>query len=233
MKKIITLIVLLVMFFIGINVTILGSTSQLSSSGLEDSEIYGGYDDKHEDYNCYAFAIERYETNPKYQTEGKMCEPGIFKYGKPMFDKYHTTILELANYVKEDLEVIGMTSIDVSPSKPTIIGDNQKLICVRRGNEDYHFMKYIKEENIWLHKVGEECILKFNKEVDAKVIWTNEYAALTSEYDGTGEYGVIYGGGDVTYSGTIYYILYTVPEVITMSCHSSAQTYNDTLELLT
>lgn len=233
MKKIITLIVLLVMFFIGINVTILGSTSQLSSSGLEDSEIYGGYDDKHEDYNCYAFAIERYETNPKYQTEGKMCEPGIFKYGKPMFDKYHTTILELANYVREDLEMMGMTSVDVSPSEPVTIGDNQKLICVRRGDEDYHFMKYIKEEDIWLHKVRNSCIMKFNGSFNVESSWTNEFAKLSSYYDGTGDYGVVYDGGNVEYSGTIYYILYTVPEVITMNCQSSAQTYNDTLEMIT
>ena len=233
MKKIVTLIMILVIFFTGINITIFGSTTQLSSNGLENSEIYGGYDSRHDKYNCYAFAIDRYETSSRYQINGKMCEPGMFKYGEPKFDKDHTTILELANYVKEDLEMMGMTSVDVSPSKPVTIGDNQKLICVRRGSEDYHFMKYIKEEDIWLHKVGLECILKYNGEFDSLIPWTNEYASLTSEYDGTGDYGVTYGGGDVTYFGTIYYILYTVPDVITMSCHSSAQTHNDTLEMVT
>ena len=40
MKKIVTLIMILVIFFTGINITIFGSTTQLSSSSLENSDNF-------------------------------------------------------------------------------------------------------------------------------------------------------------------------------------------------
>ena len=40
MKKIVTLIMILVIFFTGINITIFGSTTQLSSNGLENSDNF-------------------------------------------------------------------------------------------------------------------------------------------------------------------------------------------------
>ena len=68
---------------------------------------------------------------------------------------------ELAIYVKEDLENIGMTNVIIQDSIPELIYDNQELICLRVKDEDYHFMRYDKKTNAWYHKPGNSAILRY------------------------------------------------------------------------
>ena len=100
---------------------------------------------------------------------------------------------------------LGYGGINVTSTRPYNLEANEKLICVRIGDEDFHFMRY-DTDGSWYHKPGPTDILKYNWQPDDKIwngveyaerIWTNE-SSLS---------GVIYEP-DTTYDSEIYYITY-------------------------
>ncbi len=155
---------------------------------LEDSILWSntGY----LDYNCYAYAINR---NEKTSVFGQY-QLGYFSNTSV---NINLSIEDMANVVKKDLETIGFGNISITTYIPSL-GENERLICIRKGSRDYHFMKYDKEENAWFHKPGTSAILKYKYTPEFALIWTNE---------GVNENGVV--NPTTTYDSTIYFIKYS------------------------
>jgi len=157
-----------------------------AASSLKDSEWDGEWYSDYANYNCYAYAIGVTEWH----------NPGDFSDNKDAFSR--TNIAGLAYAVKYDLEGLGFEEIYVGNSKPAI-RSYEKLICVRRGTDDYHFMRYDASENVWYHKPSTTAVLKYKYEPSFSREWTNEYIDRN---------GVAHEGGH-TYDSQIYYIAYS------------------------
>lgn len=116
-------------------------------------------------YNCYAFAIERFEYPSKYATDWQY-QPGQLSQSQVNISNKSPNFI--ANVVKTDLVAVGYneSSILISPTIPTV-NNNQQLICVRTiltdsvFSWDYHFMRYDLKTNAWYHKPGTSAVLKY------------------------------------------------------------------------
>ena len=161
----------------------------------------GAYDDRWENYNCYAYAINRIE-QPQFYLSGaySQYQPGNMSSGT--FNA-NNDISFLANIVKNDLLAIGCTNVILYTSFPTLPSGNEELICVRQGTSDYHFMHYDKTENAWLHKPGGSAVLKYNYTPNNDLLWFIEYSS----------YGVENIDYSEVYASDIYFIKYTKPSV--------------------
>lgn len=153
----------------------------------------GAWNTKWSNYNCYAYSINRSENYPFYST-GKQYQPGDMSGSGRFYNCEDIT--DLVDIVEKDLEKMGYTNISSTLSIPTIT-DEQELICIRMGEEDYHFMRYDMETNAWYHKPGLTAVLKYNYMPSNNYIWNNEYS----------KYGVEYGPS-TTYDSDIYFIRY-------------------------
>lgn len=161
----------------------------------------GKWLDRWKNYNCYAFAIERFEYPKKY-TSRFQYQPGNFSHNTEL-NITRKSAEYIANAVKDDLVAIGHeeSSISISTSIPTV-NSNQQLICIRTASAtafiwDYHFMRYDSETNAWYHKPGPSAILKY------KYIPTNDRHWKAEAFD---ENGV--QSSNLTYTSTIYFIKY-------------------------
>ncbi len=157
---------------------------------LQDSTLYGPYSGWLS-YNCYAYAIDRCENPPQYNTD-RQYQPGDFSGLN--FD-LSLTIYQMSLVVKSDLEELDYCNVTVSNFMPSI-QEGQKLICIRRGNFDYHFMKY--NAGYWYHKPGFTAVLKYNYQPTTNRVWITEYV------DSNGVANLANG----TYDSDIYYITY-------------------------
>ena len=155
----------------------------------------GAWNAKWSNYNCYAYSINRTE-NPQYYSSGWYIQyqPGDMSEAG-CFDDCND-ITDLVDIVEKDLEKMGYSNISSTLSIPTIT-DNQELVCIRMGEEDYHFMRYDIETNAWYHKPGATAVLKYNYIPSNNYIWNNEYS----------RYGVE-AGPTTTYDSDIYFIKY-------------------------
>lgn len=154
-----------------------------------------------ETFNCYAFSIDRYE-NPRYYPDHDPVsdyvkyQPGDFSLTGSFNDV--STCYELAQIVKSDLQTIGNLNVTIYSSIPSI-NQSESLICVRIGEEDYHFMKYDYATDAWYHKPSKTAILKYNYIPSNDRVWIYEYSRAGYEnYDST-----------ITYDSEIYFIKYT------------------------
>lgn len=89
----------------------------------------GAWNSNWERYNCYAFAIERFE-NPNKYFSTRQYQPGDFSVGN--VDVTLKSVDYIANLVKDDLVKIGYdeSTINVSTTIPSVSA-GQQLVCVR------------------------------------------------------------------------------------------------------
>ena len=174
----------------------------------------GGYwTDNYLNYNCYSFAIERNIDNPfpGYYTSISDCDNYYYE---------NYTIEDMAFFAENDLMYLHeinpthnqYTNISVWSFKPSI-QYGQKMICIRKGRSDFHFMKYDSNSGYWEHKPWQTAPLRFLYNPE-EIIWIEEYSVS----------GVSYNSNDIVetfemipnvYDSEIYYITYGVQIFIT------------------
>lgn len=154
---------------------------------LQDNTPIGSWNDSYDNYNCYAYALER--------TSG--LQPGYLSG-----DHFSMTmsISAMADVVLSDLDSQGYWGYTTT-TKPTSLPDSHfHVIAMRKDNDnvDYHFMRpYSLTLNSWSHKPGRTQPLKWNYSSPNSAIWTNECVYKGMTY-----------APDVTYESEIYYIVY-------------------------
>ena len=152
---------------------------------LTDSTVYGSWKDSYLNYNCYGYAINKTDN---------FYSPGDFSDGDFSLS---LTIYQMANLVKDDLIELGYSDARVTSTRPTTssLASGEKAICIRKGDEDFHFMKL--SSSTWYHKPGNTHVLKYNYTPSYSREWTNEcsFMGVTS-------------APDTTYDSSIYYIIY-------------------------
>lgn len=167
------------------NLILTNSLSSSSSASLQYSTAVAEWDEIYELYNCYIHAIG----TPILERHN----PGYFS------NQSFTLILSLpgiAEIVKDDLftlqhnRIYYATEIDTSN-----LCTNEQIICFRKGQYDYHFMKYGAGD--WYHKPGSSAILKYLSTPTNSVIWTNEGLFADGIFE-----------GNTTYTSDIIYISY-------------------------
>lgn len=164
-----------------------GKTFVARASALQDSTLYGTWSDSYLNYNCYGHAIGKHVfKNPGYYSGQKFS--------------MSLSIQSMAKLVVDDLASLGYTSY-YKTTKPSTLKSYEKVIAIRKGTADYHFMKGQTTTN-WTHKPGNTNILKWNYTSPNQKIWTNECV-----FKGT------YYSSDTTYNSTIYYIIYWPKDV--------------------
>lgn len=153
-------------------------------------------------YNCYAFAVERFEYPNKYSTI-KQYQPGDFSHNTEL-NIYRKSAEYIANAVKDDLVAIGHeeSSISISTAIPTV-NSNQQLICIRTTSTnafiwDYHFMRFDSKTDDWYHKPGASAVLKYKYIPSNTRNWILEYS----------DKGIEKFDNRITYTSTIYFIRY-------------------------
>ncbi len=132
-------------------------------------------------YNCYGFAIcaINYYENPGYFS------------GREFKLNIQTIILNTIS----DLKARGFRTAEAI-LKSEISSATGTVIALRIGSDDYHWMKYVKSANYWLHKPGRTAVLKSNKAPYDYNVWYSEY------------YYYGWGMGTSTYTSSIIYIMY-------------------------
>jgi len=172
-----------------------------------DSSYTWYWDDDWVNYNCYAYAIPRWDLVPEYY------EPDVQPYGNPTKwyvpgqfaqDFYYeslATAQDIAERVCEDFEVLGFTNISCFrlPSVLPALGDDEELIAVRVGFDDSHFMHYCKDDGYWYHKMDVNSILKYKYHLSESRLWYHEAVSC---------YGA-FTDFDFYYSGEIWLVKYT------------------------
>lgn len=145
----------------------------------------GAWDNRWENYNCYAFSIGRNEEDPFYYSPIFQYQPGEMS-GPDRFER-EGSIEKLANLIKKDIEAMGYNNVALSTTIPSIT-NNQSLICVRKNDYDYHFMKYDLATNAWYHKPGPSAVLKYNGIPNNSEIWYGEISKYGIESRNINDY---------------------------------------------
>lgn len=126
----------------------------------------GDWYENYNNYNCYAYAINRIS---------KLYNPGYYVGNlHPWKDIWTVTVDEIAEIVEDDLYELGYSNISILDSIPLNITPEMNLICLRKGYTDYHFMKYDYFSKAWYHKPSQNAILKYNEDLIETNIWDNE-----------------------------------------------------------
>ena len=184
------------------------------------------WDSKWSHYNCYSFAIPRYDIPPNYfpypyqnpdPDENRIYEPGMLS--RFIFDENFVMNVEnFAGVVVADLEAIGFTNVsasDFNGSMPTL-GANEELIALRlaapEDSFDYHFMRYNKSDGFWYHKPSSGAVLQYNHSLSESIDWTNENFTSTGSFY-----------NNIHYSGDIWLIRYT-PQVLSPTLNGPSVT---------
>ena len=159
------------------------SAAVTASYTLKDSTVLGSWSDSYLNYNCYGYAIGvQVFQNPGYHSNQS------FSMSLP--------IASMADLVVSDLDVLGYWGYKTS-TKPTSLSSYQRLIAIRKGSVDYHFMKGTTSADYWTHKPGGTNPLTWNYTSPGYKTWTNEYSYYNTSYQ-----------GNITYDSSIYYIIY-------------------------
>lgn len=178
--------------------TVLYEAQQFTTSGpppvtsLLASETYGDWDPSYSDYNCYAYAIG---LTTALNPGGKYTGENIFDI-KPI-DQY--TLEQLTVYVTQDLYTLGYNCVRPTKNSFTVPQDNAKLICIRKTDWDYHFMKY--NDGDWYHKPGNSWVLRYLYTPSSDVPWYQEACFYKNGRK-------VYKRTDNVYDGDIYFINY-------------------------
>jgi len=117
--------------YYSINATKKINEEKLSRYTLQDSSVQdangtwnhndGVWIDRYRTYNCYAFSINRYESDTYYNTDFQY-QPGDFS------DSYFSLYLSIslmADVVEQDLAKIGYSNINISDTPNYDLNDNQ------------------------------------------------------------------------------------------------------------
>jgi hypothetical protein len=174
----------------------------LNNLGVWSNSSGGYWEDVWENYNCYSYAIGKTDSE---HDPGDFAHPGSYNAISDM------PVEDVAQLVKDDLEFLGYVNVystDTAPD-PASFEPHQELICVRIGGyhddyddwysyNDYHFMKYNREDGYWYHKPGDSAPLKY-KYHPSYDTWTDERS-----------FGGIEHEGDIEYDGDIWYIVYSI-----------------------
>jgi hypothetical protein len=155
-----------------------------STYTLQNSTVYGSWSESFLNYNCYGYAIGN---------TSNFVDPGYYSGGAFSMS---LSISSMASLVVDDLEEQGYWAYYTS-TKPSSLASFEKLICIRKGTYDYHFMKYFPSGNSWRHKPGNTHILKYNYSNAGYNTWTNECSFRGVSYP-----------GDTQYDSSIRYIIY-------------------------
>ncbi len=135
--------------------------SLMSAVALTDSQYVLPWSSGYPSYNCYGYAIKVYN--------GGTFDPG-FKINTPVTEKTDAqTIAAMSGY---DLRTLGYSAARYSATRPSSIGSGETLICVRRGEYDYHFMRCMG--TYWNNKPGQTAVLKYKYEPSYSRQWINE-----------------------------------------------------------
>ena len=159
-------------------------TNQTRAS-LRESTVITSWIEEFTYYKCYGYAIDLIaKMNPGFTQENSGFSLSM-------------AIGSMANLVVEDLQNLGYSNVEADSTMPDVnnLCTNEHIICIRKGTEDFHFMKYTAGE--WRHKPGLSQILRYNRVPNNLIVWTNEGA----------QYDVVYSG-NITYDSMIYYISY-------------------------
>lgn len=136
--------------------------TRTSSYALQHSTLVDTWMPIHNMYNCYVYSIEipdYYYVDPGYWSM-QSCDASM-------------TIDEIADLTMDDLFALDHERVYSSRTMDTSnLCTNEKIICVRRGTYDYHFMKLNSGE--WYHKPGTSAILKYNHTPSMELIWSDE-----------------------------------------------------------
>ena len=187
------------------------------------------WDEKWTHFNCYAYAMQRYDIVPSFyppyygqedvdeygENQSRWYHPGqISLFEEP---DHYLTVHEHVERVVSDFNMLGYGNVSASRFNGylPLLAPDEELIAVRTsmppGDYDFHFMRYNKFDGCWYHKVGPRNILKYKYPLSEQRVWTNEYP------------GVIFdAGGEVSYSSEIWLVRYT-PTVYRPSIGSTLQ----------
>lgn len=176
-----------------------------------DSSYDYYYDEKWLNYNCYAFAMRRYDIAPDYypyleyyyygdDTNGLRCyDPGqISLLPDP---GHYPSVREQAEAVVSDFNILGYHNVSTFRFNGFLpaLGADEELIAVRVSEPpdyyDYHFMRFDKGERVWYHKPSHGSVLKYKYPLCGWRSWTDEFPSNTP--------------ATVTYSSDIWLIKYT------------------------
>ena len=150
---------------------------------LQNSNVLGSWNDSYLNYNCYGYATGQI-TN--------FVNPGY--YSNKSFSM-NLSIAAMADLVINDLNSLGYNAYKTL-TKPTSLSSWERVICIRKGTRDYHFMKG-NSTTYWTHKPGLSNPLSWKYNTPSYTIWTNEYSFRNTSYSST-----------TTYDSSIYYIIY-------------------------
>lgn len=162
---------------------------------------YGGY-------NCYAYAIGREEyTEPGWVAEGKSVDDGYE-------DSVYETIIDFLDGIEDDLESMNyvVTYSGTQYDSTYIVNEHKRMICARFQYDevggDFHFM--VKEEDgYWYNKYSGTIPMRYHYTLSSGNAWTYEGYKKVTENGVTRE--IYFRDPDIQYSGTIFYITYTIP----------------------
>ncbi|MEK3712778.1 hypothetical protein [Paenibacillus sp. FSL R7-0333] len=158
-------------------------SSAKASYSLINSTVIGSWSNSYTGYNCYGYSIGVHV----FQNPGYHSGQG-FSMSLP--------IASMADLVVDDLNTLGYWGYKTT-TKPSPLANYQKVVAIRKGSVDYHFMKGDLSGSDWTHKPGGTNPLRWNYSSPGYTTWTNEYSVNN-----------ISNPGNITYDSSIYYIIY-------------------------
>lgn len=159
------------------------SFSALAGYKLQDSTVIGAWSNDYRYYNCYGYAIG----------QQVFKDPGYYS-GKSF--SVSMGISEIADLTVSDLDALGYWGYKTT-TKPSALAYYERVVAVRKGSNDYHFMKGDTSGSDWTHKPAGNQPMHWNYTSPGYKVWTNEYSFQNVNY-----------AGAITYNSTIYYIIY-------------------------
>ena len=166
---------------------------------LTCSTVYGSWSDNFENYNCYAFALgiidEKIDPGV-YDYIAKNPDVSISEY-RENFSLTGLDVADIANLVYLDLFDLNCSRVTIQAHQMSTANmcTNESIICVKIGDIDYHFMRYVN--GIWLHKPGGTQILQYNSTPNSTDDWPHEFVHNGQAYR-----------TDAVYDSDVYFISY-------------------------
>ncbi|WP_342564265.1 hypothetical protein NST84_03460 [Paenibacillus sp. FSL R7-0345] len=159
------------------------SFSALAGYTLQDSTAIGTWSNDYRYYNCYGYAIgQQVFKDPGYHS-GKSFSVSM-------------SVSELADLTVSDLDALGYWGYKTT-AKPGSLAYYERVVAVRKGSNDYHFMKGDTSGSDWTHKPAGNQPMRWNYASPGYKNWSNESSFQNVNYAPT-----------VYYNSTIYYVIY-------------------------
>lgn len=194
MKKVIVLFTLLVCVFLTSAIIINADENEeyhlqynyVMNNG-EWSDHGGDYYQSYKTYNCYAYAIGRYDFDRYFGFNIVSGNPERYNPGDIAVKKGVTPIDRLlasdrlaadVQNIINDLNALHYYDVATDTEIPNVeeLSSNEYLICIRDNSHGFHLMRYDKETNCWYHKPGDSAILKYKYVPDRFEDWYGEYS---------------------------------------------------------